>query len=173
VARWMRRISCLSHSSRRRLLWAVALPVSPLRISLAPGQCRVASPVEEVMGVVLLAEAFVVHPVCGGVGDRTANAIESILRRTGCSTLAVNFAKNGLDPSLCLHVLPANSHKSREPTSGLEPLSCCSYEFACVHTSPYWCVRKLRLFRGFWVIWGHHFVQCVPARISPVAVRLQ
>src|SRR5918999_4162215 len=76
------------------------------------------------MGVVVLAEAFVVHPVRGGVGDSTANAIESILRRTGCSTLAVNWAKNGLDPSLCLHVLPANSHKSREPTSGLEPLTC-------------------------------------------------
>jgi hypothetical protein len=44
------RITCLSHSSRRRLLWAVALPVSPLRISLAPGQCQVASPVEEVWG---------------------------------------------------------------------------------------------------------------------------
>ena len=44
------RITCLSHSSRRRLLWAVALPVSPLRISLAPGQCRVASPVKVVWG---------------------------------------------------------------------------------------------------------------------------
>ena len=104
------RITCLSHSSRRRLLWAVALPVSPLRISLAPGQCQVASPVEEVWGG-LLAEAFVVHSVRGGVGDRTANAIESILRRTGCSTLAVNWAKNGLDPTLCLHVLLANRNK--------------------------------------------------------------
>jgi hypothetical protein len=88
------------------------------------------------MGVVVLAEAFVVHPVRGGVSDRTANAIESILRRTGCSTLAVNWAKNGLDPSLCLHVLPANSHKSREPTSGLEPLTSSLYEFAGVRSGP-------------------------------------
>ena len=44
------RIACLSNWSRRRLLWAVALLVSPLRISLARGKCRVASPVEEVWG---------------------------------------------------------------------------------------------------------------------------
>ena len=50
--------------------------------------------------MIVLAEAFVVHPVRGGVGDCTANAIESILRRTVCSTLAENWAKNGLDPSL-------------------------------------------------------------------------
>jgi len=78
--------------------------------------------------VVVLAEAFVVHPVRGGVGDRTANVIDSILRRTGFSTLAVNWAKNGLDPSRCLHVLPANFHKRREPTSGLEPLTSSLYE---------------------------------------------
>jgi hypothetical protein len=87
--------------------------------------------------VVVLAEAFVVHPVRGGVGDRTANVIDSILRRTGCSTLAVNWGKNGLDPSRCLHVLPANSHKRREPTSGLEPLSC-SLRVRC---SPSGCNR--------------------------------
>ena len=76
------------------------------------------------MGMVVLAEAFVVHPVRGGVGDRTANVIESILRRTGCSTLAVNWAKNGLDPSLCLHVFPANRYKiqSRRADSNRLPL---------------------------------------------------
>ena len=51
---------------------------------------------------------------------------------------------------------------------------CSSYEFACVHTSPYWCVRKLRLFRRFLMIWRLPFVHCVPVRIregcSTVAV---
>ena len=73
--------------------------------------------------MVVLAEAFVVHPVRGGEGDRTANAIESILCRTGCSTLAVYWAKNGLDPSLCLHVLPSKSIKeSRRANSNRLPL---------------------------------------------------
>src|SRR5688572_18266708 len=49
---------------------------------------------------------------------------------------------------------------------------CSSYEFACVRSSPYWCVRLLRLFRRFSTIWQSHFVHCVPVRISPVAVRV-
>jgi hypothetical protein len=64
--------------------------------------------------------------------------------------------------------------EKREPTSGLEnrlPIGS-SYEFACVRTNPYWCVRKLRLFRRFSMVWRYHFVHCVPARISPVAVRV-
>src|SRR5215212_288632 len=60
----------------------------------------------------------------------------------------------------------------REPTSGLESHSCFSYEFACVHTNPSYCVRKLRLFRGFSTIWQSHLVHCVPVRTSPVAVRV-
>jgi hypothetical protein len=68
---------------------------------------------------------------------------------------------------------PCKSTRKREPTSGLEPLTCSTYEFACAHPSPYWCVRDLCLFRGFSMIWRYRFVHCVPARISPVAVRLQ
>jgi hypothetical protein len=49
---------------------------------------------------------------------------------------------------------------------------CSSYEFACVHASPFWCVRKLRLFTQFLMIWRPHFVYCVPVRISPVALRV-
>src|SRR5215213_229704 len=58
----------------------------------------------------------------------------------------------------------------KEPTGGLEPLICCSYELACVCSSPSWCVRESRLFRRFWVIQGCNFVHCVPVRISPVVV---
>src|SRR5215207_640033 len=60
----------------------------------------------------------------------------------------------------------------REPTSGLEPLTCSSYEFACARSSPSYCVRELHLFRGFWVVRRCRFVHCVPARTSPVAVRV-
>src|SRR5215203_6250870 len=60
--------------------------------------------------------------------------------------------------------------KNKEPTSGLEQLSCSSYEFACVYSSPCWCVRKLRLFGRFSMIWRSPFVPSVPVRISPVAV---
>ena len=63
--------------------------------------------------------------------------------------------------------------EKREPTSELEPLTCSSYEFGCVRTSPYCCVRKSRLFRRFSLIWRSPFVHCVPVRISPVAVRRQ
>jgi hypothetical protein len=38
-------------------------------------------------------------------------------------------------------------------------------------SSPSWCVRSLRLFRRFSMIWRIRFVHCVPVRISPVAVR--
>jgi len=61
--------------------------------------------------------------------------------------------------------------KVGEPTSGLEPLTCSSYEFACVRSSPYWGVRKLRLFMRFSMIRWSRFVHCVLVRISPVAVR--
>jgi hypothetical protein len=65
------------------------------------------------------------------------------------------------------------SAQNREPTSGLEPLSCSSYEFACGRSSPYWCVRKMRLSMRFSMIRWRRFVHSVPVRISPVAVRLQ
>ncbi len=42
---------------------------------------------------------------------------------SGCSTVAVNWAKKHPDPSLCIYVLPANRYIIREPTSGLEPLT--------------------------------------------------
>ena len=46
------------------------------------------------------------------------------------------------------------------------------YEFACAHPSPSLCVRKLRLFMRFSMIFRSRFVHCVPVRISPVAVRV-
>src|SRR5215207_570575 len=60
----------------------------------------------------------------------------------------------------------------REPTSGLEPLTSSLYEFACARSSPCYCVREWRLFMRFSGIWRHHFVHCVLACISPVAVRV-
>jgi hypothetical protein len=48
-----------------------------------------------------------------------------------------------------------------------------SYEFACVHTIPSWCVRKLRFFRRFSVCQSQSCVHCVPACASPVAVRFR
>ena len=78
----------------------------------------------------------------------------------------------GADPLVLICTSPANA-KKKEPTSGLEPLTCSSYEFACVRSSPYWCVRKLRLFRGFSVCQSQSCVRCVLACTSPVAVRLQ
>jgi hypothetical protein len=39
--------------------------------------------------------------------------------------------------------------RKKEPTSGLEPLTCSSYEFACTRASPYWCVRFSAFLGGF------------------------
>jgi hypothetical protein len=84
--RMMPKIICLSRSSRRRLLWAVALPVSSLKISIASRPMMGGFlPRRKSTRVVVLAEAFGVHLVRGEVGDRTANAMESTLRQTGCS----------------------------------------------------------------------------------------
>jgi hypothetical protein len=60
--------------------------------------------------------------------------------------------------------------KGGEPTSGLEPLTCSSYEFACVRSSLYWCVRKLRIFGWFSVLLTRLFVHRVLACTSQVAV---
>jgi hypothetical protein len=60
--------------------------------------------------------------------------------------------------------------KKRGPTSGLEPFSCSSYEFACARSSPSWCVRKLRLSMGFSAPPPRLRVHCVVACTSPVAV---
>ena len=49
--------------------------------------------------------------------------------------------------SFCPLCFTCKSQQNKGPTSGLEPLTCSSYEFACVHTSPYWCVRQFGLFR--------------------------
>ena len=68
-------------------------------------------------------------------------------------------------------IVPRPFRPIKEPTSGLEPPSCSSYEFACVHTSLSWCVRKVRLFRGFSVCQSQSCVHCVPVRIGPVAVK--
>jgi hypothetical protein len=66
----------------------------------------------------------------------------------------------------------AERDKERKPRSGLEPLTCSSYEFAYTRSSPSYCVRKLRLSMRISMIWRLPFVHCVPVRISPVAVRL-
>jgi hypothetical protein len=69
-----------------------------------------------------------------------------------------------------IYVLPANQHflKADERTRTAYP--CSSYEFACVRSSLFYCVRELRLVRRFSTIWQSHFVHCVPVRISLVAV---
>jgi hypothetical protein len=47
---------------------------------------------------------------------------------------------------------------------------CSSYEFACVGSSPYWCVRESSLSMRFSACRSQPCVHCVPACISPVAV---
>jgi hypothetical protein len=47
-----------------------------------------------------------------------------------------------------------------------------SYDFTCVRSSLYWCVRYLRLLRRFSMIRRSRFVHSVPACTSPVAVRV-
>src|SRR5215204_5481823 len=59
----------------------------------------------------------------------------------------LRVALAGADPLVLIRISPANA-KKKEPTSGLEPLTPAHYELACPRTSPYWCVRILRLFRG-------------------------
>ena len=57
-----------------------------------------------------------------------------------------------------------------EPTNGLEPLICSSYEFACTRSRLSYCVRKWCLFMGFSVLLARLLVHCVLACTSPVAV---
>jgi hypothetical protein len=83
----------------------------------------------------------------------------------GCRTKP----RSSSSASSCPLCFPCKSRENREPTSGLEPLYCSSYEFACGRSSPSWCVRESRLFRRFSTIWACCFVHCVPVRISPVA----
>jgi hypothetical protein len=62
-----------------------------------------------------------------------------------------------------------SSVQAREPTSKLEALSCSSYEFACVHTSPSQCVRFSACLCGFQWIGGVGLsiaCQCVSARLQ-------
>jgi hypothetical protein len=42
----------------------------------------------------------------------------------GCSTVAVNGLRRQAGAHLLFRILPANREKTREPTSGLEPLTC-------------------------------------------------
>ena len=58
----------------------------------------------------------------------------------------------------------ARKNRADERTRTAFP--CSSYEFACVRSSRYWCVRELRLFRWFSTIRQSHFVHCVPARLQ-------
>ena len=59
---------------------------------------------------------------------------------SGCSTVAVNRLYLRSRGFLFIHILPANHDKNKEPTSGLEPLTCSSYECA---------VRRCRDLQGF------------------------
>ena len=65
----------------------------------------------------------------------------------------------------CILFLRLLQEKRRAEERSRTAYPCSSYEFACVCSSPSWCVRKSRLFRRFWVIQGCHFVHCVPVRI--------
>ena len=106
--------------------------------------------------------------------SKRINAATSVPHfRVGCSTVAVSWAGIKCNAYLCLYVLPANRGKIGEPTSGLEPLTCSSYEFACARSSASLCVRKLPCLCGFSVDLANCFVHCVLACTSPVAVRLQ
>ena len=84
------------------------------------------------------------------------------------ATFVAHFLRSLTSMHLYYSELKANSRRADERTRTAYP--CSSYEFACVHTSPYWCVRKLRLFRRFSMIWRLPYVHCVPVRISTVAV---
>jgi hypothetical protein len=90
------------------------------------------------------------------------------LGQTGCSTWSQETSWH----SLChlRFTCKLALFESRRADSNRFPAH---YEFACVHTSPYWCVRESRLFMGFSTIWRSRFVHCVLVCISPVAVRLQ
>jgi hypothetical protein len=67
---------------------------------------------------------------------------------------------------------PANPQKIREPTSGLEPLTRSSYEFACVRSMAFYHVRRIGLSMDFSAYRRQSCVRCVLACTSPVAVRV-
>jgi hypothetical protein len=62
-----------------------------------------------------------------------------------------------------LRVLQENQ-RADERTRTAYP--CSSYEFACVRSSPYRCVRELPLFRRLSTIWRLPIVHCVSARLQ-------
>jgi hypothetical protein len=85
--------------------------------------------------------------------------------------VAVRLLYLGLEGVLPDLRFPCKIAISREPRSGLVPLTSSLYEFACVRSSLYSVRPGIGLFRGLWMIWGYRFVRCVPVHISPVAVR--
>ncbi len=87
--------------------------------------------------------------------------------RYGCSKLGRDIYRPL--PLPCIFYLQIGTKQSRRADLRIAN-PCSSYEFACARSSPYWCVRKLRLFRRFSVILRGRFVHCVPGRTSPVAV---
>ena len=102
--------------------------------------------------------------VSGEVWRRTPQLVYGLVYK-GLGALA------GASPVLQLSCKWWKNKTADERTRTAYP--CSSYEFACVHSSPYWCVRFSRLFMRFSMIWRYHFVQRVPVCVSPVAVRLQ
>src|SRR5918994_5894249 len=71
------------------------------------------------------------------MGDYAANARES-LGQTRCATVAVNWPRHCVGIFFHLLDLPANRDISRDPASGLEPLTC-SLRVCC---SPSRCDQK-------------------------------
>jgi hypothetical protein len=106
------------------------------------------------------------------IGKPSKRHADKPLGQTGCSAVAVHGVRRRPGIYLIFYVLPANQHLLRADERTRTAYPCSSYEFACVHTSPSLCVRKLRLFMRFSMIWRYHFVQRVPVCVSPVAVRV-
>src|SRR5687768_17271952 len=87
----------------------------------------------------------------------------------GCSTKPRSSSRTSSHP-LCF---PCKSVQIESRRADLRTAYPCSrYEFACTRSSPYWCVRKLRLAMGFSTLLARLLVHCVLVCTSPVAVRV-
>jgi hypothetical protein len=95
--------------------------------------------------------------------DAKASSGHSVVSRKARG-LSERFLYSGYSAYLC--------RMWRADTSGLEPLTCPSYEFAPEHPSPSWRVRKSACLGGLGNL-GCCFVRCVPACTSPVAIRFR
>ena len=95
------------------------------------------------------------------------NFVPSLPAAAACCARGGAKRLSGYAHRICgRYVPPANrgkikSRAERTRTADLKPL----YEFAAGRSSPSWCLRKLRLFRQFWVVRRCRFVQCVYQRV--------